>query len=456
MLLYFNPDKKTVVKTLVFSLVTLLCFSCNGSKAENVNKEGGKEKAESKTGNAPINVTTGKTIARQVPSYIQATGSFVADETSDVAPKVAGKVINVYANAGQFVSQGSVIARLDDTDARLRLSQAQVTVKQAEVGVKQAEARLGLADNSKFDSSAIPEVRAASANVQQLQAEAKQADVNVRQAEINEKRYRDLVQSGDVAMITYEQYKTALDAARTARDTANSRVKNAQEQLNAAINAAKQNNQAIRAAQASVEAARTQVTVAQQAIDDLVIRAPFSGYVSNRNIAVGEYATSSTPILTLLRVNPIKVQIQIAESDVGYVGIGRGVSLQVDAYKDRKFGGTVSAINPALDTNSRSAIVEAKIENNDNALRAGMFATAKIVRDGSNNGIFAPKASIFNDQTTQSYRIFVLQEGVAKLKTVQLGTEENDMVQILSGVDADQVVATSNLDQLYEGAKVAF
>ena len=257
-------------------------------------------------------------------------------------------------------------------------------------------------------------------------------------------------------MITYEQYKTALDAARTARDTANSRVKNAQEQLNAAINAAKQNNQAIRAAQASVEAARTQVTVAQQAIDDLVIRAPFSGYVSNRNIAVGEYATSSTPILTLLRVNPIKVQIQIAESDVGYVGIGRGVSLQVDAYKDRKFGGTVSAINPALDTNSRSAIVEAKIENNDNALRAGMFATAKIVRDGSNNGIFAPKASIFNDQTTQSYRIFVLQEGVAKLKTVQLGTEENDMVQILSGVDADQVVATSNLDQLYEGAKVAF
>lgn len=454
MWLHFESNKSPFVKGLFLLFIFSLCFACNNSKAEGGKKT--EEKAESKNNAAAINVTTGKTVARQVPSFIQATGSFVADETSDVAPKVAGKVINVYASAGQFVSQGAVIARIDDEDAKMRLREAEVSVKQADVAIKQAEARLGLGENGKFDSSTIPEVRAANATVEQLQAELRQSEVNVRQAEINEKRYRELVESGDVAMITYEQFRTALDVARTARDTARSRVKNAQEQMKVAINNAKQNNQAIRAAQANLEAAKNQVVSARQAIDDLVVRAPFSGFVSNRSIAVGEFATSSTPILTLLRVNPIKVQIQIAESDVSFVSLGRGVSVEVDAYKDRKFGGTVTAINPAFDANSRSAIVEAKIENGDNALRTGMFATAKITRDGSTNGIFAPKAALYNDQATQSYRIFVIQEGVAKLKVVQLGTEENDMVQILSGIDADQVVAISNLDQLYEGAKVTF
>ncbi len=431
--------KKIPLARVIFLILNLsLCLACNNSKAESEKK--GKE-TETKS-EAPINVTIGKIVARQIPSFIQATGSFIADETSDVAPKVAGKIVNIYANVGQFVSQGSIIARVDDKDARLRLNVAQVSVKQAESAVRQAEARLGLLENGKFDSSAIPEVRAANANVEQLLAE-------LRQAEANEKRYRELVETGDVAMIVYEQY-------RTQRDTARARVNNAKEQLNTAINSAKQNNQAIKSAQANVDSTKTQVISAKQAIEDLVVRAPFSGFVSNRSVAIGEFVSSSTPILTLLRVNPIKVQIQISEADVAYVGIGRGVSVEVNAYKDRKFSGTVTAINPAIDATSRSVIIEAQIENSDNSLRAGMFATAKIVRAGSNEGIFAPKASVFNDQSTQSYRIFVIQEGIAKLRVVQLGTEENEMVQILSGVAADEVVATSGLAQLYEGAKVSF
>lgn len=447
---YYIFDKVQVWGSLFLVLIISFCFSCSSSQAENERKGNANQ-------NKPetlISVAVGKTVSRDVPSYIQATGSFVAEETSDVASKVAGKVSNVYANVGQFVSQGTVIVRLDDQDAQLRLRESEVGVKQAEVAIRQAEARLGLAANGKFDSSTIPEVRAANATVEQLQTELKQAEVNTRQAEVNEKRYRELVESGDVAMITYEQYRTALDAARAARDTARARVKNAQEQLNATVNTAKQNNQAIKAAQANLEAAKTQIVLAQNAIADLVVRAPFSGFVSSRQVAVGEFVTTSTPILTLLRVNPIKLQVQIAEADVSNVSMGRGVSVEVDAYKDRKFSGTITAINPALDATSRSATVEALIENGDNTLRSGMFATVRIVRAGSSTGIFAPKAAIYNDQSTQSQRIFVIEEGIAKLKVIQIGTEENDMVQILSGVEGDQVVATSNLEQLYEGAKV--
>jgi membrane fusion protein, multidrug efflux system len=148
--------------------------------------------------------------------------------------------------------------------------------------------------------------------------------------------------------------------------------------------------------------------------------------------------------------------MQVAEADVPFISIGRGVSIQVDAYKDRSFGGAVTAVNPAVDPVSRSAVVEAQIENGDNALRSGMFASARIVREGGSAGVFVPKSAVYNDQATQSYRVFVIQENVAKLRVVQLGTEEGEYIQILSGVNPDEIIATSNLAQLYEGAKVSF
>ena len=388
-----------------------------------------------------IAITVGKTQARNVPAFIQATGSLLADETSNVAPKVAGKIANVTANVGQFVSQGSEIARIDDRDARLQLASAQASVKQAIAAVRQAEARLGLGPNGTFNASTIPEVRSANAIYTQNLAELRQADAN-------EKRYRELVETGDVPMVTYETF-------RTTRDTARARANSAKEQLDAAVNTAKQSNQAIASAQAAVEAARTQVGTAQQALTDTVIRAPFSGFISDRPTAVGEYVSSASIIVTILRSNPMKIQIQVAEADVPTVSMGRGVTLEVDAYKDRRFSGTVTSVNPSIDATSRAAIVEASIENGDNALRSGMFATARINKEGGGTGIFIPKTAIYNDQATQSYRAFVIVDGVAKLRVLQLGTEEGEYQQILSGLEADETVATSNLDQLYEGAKVA-
>ena len=419
-------------------IVLVLGVSCGGSGRGGGNRNTNANSAQ--TGDAAIAVTVGKAVSREIPAFIKATGSLIADETSDIAPKVAGKVVNVYANVGQFVGQGSVIAKIDDKDARLQLAEARAGVTQAIAGVRQAEARLGLGVNGKFNASTIPEVRAANATYEQRVAE-------LRQAEANERRYRDLVQTGDVAMITYETF-------RTARDTAQSQVNNAKQQLEGAVNTAKQSNQAIVSAQAGVEAARAQVGTAEQALTDTVIRAPFSGFISARPVAVGEFVTSSNSVATILRSNPIKIQMQVPEADVGNISIGRGVSLEVDAYRDRKFAGTVSAVNPAIDPASRSVMVEASIENNSNLLRSGMFATARITREGQSTGVFVPKSAVYNDKPTQSYRVFVIQEGIAKLKVIQLGTEEGDFYQILDGLAAEETVATSNLDQLYEGAKV--
>jgi len=418
----------------------LLIGACSRGSANE--RARGERNANANNAEQPIQITVGKSEMRTVPSVIQASGSLIANETSDIAPKIAGKVANVYANVGQFLKTGDVIAKIDDSNARQELSAAQAGVKQAQAAVRQAEAKLGLGPGSSFNASTIPEVRAANANYQQALAVLKQA-------EANEKRYRELVESGDVAMIQYEQF-------RTTRDTARAQANNAKELLDAAVNTAKQNNQAIASARAAQDAAQAQVGIAQQNLADTVIRAPFPGYITNRPTAVGEFVTTATSVATIVRTNPMKIQIQIGESDVPLVAVGRGVAVQVDAYKGRTFSGTVSAVNPAIDPASRSAIVEALIENNDNALRAGMFATVRINKEGGTNAVYVPKSAVYNDPSTQSYRVFVIQDGVAKLKVVQLGVEEGDAMQIINGVDADQVVATSNLDQLYEGAKVAY
>ena len=425
------------VLTFAFFALTV---SCSGSKAETQRQTNAN--AAAKDSDAAVSITVGKAVSREIPAVIQATGSLTADETSDVAPRTAGKVVNVSANVGDFVGQGSVIAKLDERDARLQLAQANANVAQAVAGVRQAEARLGLSPNGTFNSSTIPEVLTANANYEQVLAE-------LRQAEANEKRYRELVETGDVSMLAYETY-------RTQRDTVRARLNSARQQQQAAINAAKQNNQAIKSAQAAVESARTQIGLAEQAIADTVIRAPFAGFISARPVAVGEFVNSASIIVTILRTNPIKIQIQVAEAEVPYISIGRGVSIEVDAYKGRRFGGTVTAINPALDLTSRAVTVEATIENGDNALRSGMFATVKITRDGGNAAVFVPKIAVYNDQSTQSYRVFVIQEGVAKLRVVQQGIEEGDTVQIINGVNPDETVATSSLAQLYEGVKVTF
>lgn len=426
---------RIVFLSAVAAISVGLASSCSSSAGK------GGANANASVEKPPIQVTVGRSVGRDIGSTISASGSLVAEESSDVAPKVAGKVVSVGVNVGDFVGAGQTIARVDDRDVRYQVSIAQAAVNSARSAVRQAEARLGLLDKNKFDASVVPEVGAANANFEQAQAE-------LRQAEANEKRYRELKESGDVAEITYEQYKTA-------RDTANSRANNAKQQLEAAINTAKQSNQAILTAQAGVQTAITQLENAQKNLADTSIKAPFGGFVSSRPVAVGEFVSTSSVVATILRTNPMKAQIQIAEADVPFVVGGRGVSLEVDAYKDRKFAGTVLAINPAVDPTSRSAMVEALVENNGNLLRSGMFVQAKITREGGTAGVFVPKSAVYNDASTQSQRVFVIIEGVAKLKTVQLGVEEGDMIQIVTGVDADQNVATSNLDQLFEGAKVS-
>jgi membrane fusion protein, multidrug efflux system len=387
-----------------------------------------------------VPVTTVRVEARSVPSFIQVTGSLTANESSNVAPQTSGQVAATPVSVGAFVRQGEVIARLNDRDARLRLQQAQATARQAQAAVRQAEVRLGLGPNSRFDASVIPEVRAAAASYEAALAQQRLAEANAR-------RYAELVETGDVARSVYDQYRTQAETARA-------QAANARQQMETAINQARQNNQGIQTAQAALEGAQAQVAIAQKAVADTVVRSPYAGYVSDRPIARGEYVTTASVIATVLLTNPLKLQMQVPELNAPRIQLGMGVSLSVDAYPDRKFGGRITAINPAIDPASRAVTVEATVDNPDNALRSGMFVTARITLPGAGQSVYVPQAAVVSDQNTNSYRVFVIKGTTAQLRVVQIGDVENGMVQILSGVQPDEEVATNNLEQLFEGARV--
>jgi len=178
---------------LVCGVLALSLFGagCSGGrsapKAER-NENGWGESAAAET--PPVAVTTASAIAREVPSFFQATGSLVADETSDVAPQTSGQVVATPVDVGAFVRQGDVIARLNDRDARLRLQQAEAGVGQAIAGVRQAEARLGLRAGGNFEASSIPEVRAAGSNLEQALAQLRLAQLDGAQAEYERAQQR--------------------------------------------------------------------------------------------------------------------------------------------------------------------------------------------------------------------------------------------------------------------------
>ena len=415
-------------------IALLAAVGCgNGSKAISL--------TEAATGPAKmLKVATVRAVTRQVSSSVQVTGSFLAEESSDVAPPAAGRVIATPVDAGAFVAEGQILAKLEDRDAQLRLQAALASEQQAEASLRQAESHIGLTEGGKFDANNVPEVLSAKASYDSALAQAKMSEADAQ-------RYEALIKTGDVSQSAY-------DKARTQSDTAKEQTNSARQLYEASLNSARQSFQGVLNAQASLAYAQAQTAIARKAVDDTIIKAPFAGYISARPVAVGQYVALTAKIATLVRVTPLKLELQVQESNAPQLKIGAEVEASVPGYPGRTFHGTVTAINPTVDSNSRTVSVEAKFANADLALKPGMFGTARILLKGSTMGIFLPRATVITDPSTNSSQIFFVRDGKARVAVVQLGAADGDLIQILSGITADFVVATNHLQDLFDGEPV--
>ena len=315
-----------------------------------------------------ISVNTGQAAARTVPASFQLTGTFAAEESSDIAPLAAGRVIATPVDVGDFVKQGQVICELDHRDAQLHLDQAKAQLEQATSALRQSQARIGMRNGTDFEPANMPEVVAARANFTSAEAQAKLAAADAT-------RYQNLVASGDVS-------RSAFDKARTAQETAEAQSHAARQQYEAALNGARQGWGGVQMSQAGVEAAKAQLAQAQKALDDTTIRAPFDGYITARPIAAGEYVALTNKIATLVKIGTLKLELQTPEQKAAQVRVGMQVNARVSAYPDREFSGKVIAVNPSVDPASRIFTLRARFDNPGNVVRPGMFSTARVMLPG--------------------------------------------------------------------------
>jgi multidrug efflux pump subunit AcrA (membrane-fusion protein) len=400
-----------------------------------------KELAATPNGSLPkISLATARAVVRNVPAALEETGTFDAEETSDVAPLVAGRVIATPVNVGDFVKQGQILCELDHREAELKLAQARAQLNQATAALRQAQSRIGFSGSGKFDPASLPEVVAARANYESARAQALQAAADAR-------RYESLVATGDVSRSAYEK-------VRTQQETAEAQANAARQQYEAALNAARQSWDAVETSQAALESMRSALAQAEKGLADTTIRAPFDGFISARPVAAGEYVALTNKIATIVRIDTLKLKLQTPEQRAARIKVGMPVIARVAAHPGREFQGKISAINPSIDPNSRIFIVEARFDNQSGALRPGMFATARVLLPGGEDAIFIPRTAVLRDKTTDSWQVFAIENGTARLHIVTLGDTDGDQVRVTSGLTGAETVALDHLPELYEGAAV--
>jgi multidrug efflux pump subunit AcrA (membrane-fusion protein) len=414
----FRKPLQLLAVAAIFSSL-LWAVSCGGSKA-NVRKDETNASAQP----AVVDVATAPAIMRELPQFFEATGSLTGDQQTDVAPSVAGKVVAIGVDLGSYVKRGQMIVRLDDVDAKLRVQQAQAQLEQAKAALRQAEEKAGIRAGQSFDPNKVPEV----AN----------ARVALELAEKNLRRAEKLIESGDVSRSAYDQQKAQRDQLKEAYESA--------------LSLARQNFAAVATARANVSNAESQLGLAQRSLSYSLVYSPIDGFVAERNADLGEYVSPSTKVATIVRINPLRVRIDIPEQAIPAVNVGQSVSVTTSAWPDRNFSGRIARISPNVTPTSRTLTVEAEIENGSGALKPGQFATVRILQARAQPAVLVPSRAVRTESGVS--RVFVIKDGRVQERLVQLGQTEGDLVEIKGGVAAAELVATSNIEQLGDGMAV--
>ncbi|MBK9156374.1 MAG: efflux RND transporter periplasmic adaptor subunit [Chloracidobacterium sp.] len=402
-----------------------------------------------------VDVTTTQAVIRPIPTYFEATGNLVGDETTDVAPTIAGKIVEVNFDIGSYVGQGDVLVRLDPRDAAIRLDQAKAQVEQQRKAVEQAEAnveqavatlrqtqaRLGVRDGETFQIKDFSQVKSVTAQLELAEKELRRAE--------------RLIETGDISRAIFDQRKAQRDSLLGQLDEARSNAAVAIRAISTAQSAVDSARAAAVSARAAIATLEAQVAQAQKAVNDTVIRAPISGYVAEKVADMGEYISPNVPnskIATIVKTSILRLRIDVPEQAIGKISTGQGISLQTSAFPDRNFAGRVARISPSVNVTARTLVVEAEVQNSEGLLKPGQFATVRITQSKPEPAVMIPVSSVKTVGDTNS--VFVVKDGVAREQLVQLGLLENDMIQVKSGLVEGDMVATGNLAALTDGVLV--
>jgi RND family efflux transporter MFP subunit len=382
-----------------FALAAIAAAGCgHGAPAAPAPKTGA---AAGKT--APRSVAVTMAAVQPWPRTVRVQGSLLAYENATIGSKLAGRVESVNVDLGSVVKHGHPLVLLDTSELELR-------VRLAESQLEQACATIAL-------KSADDETKIKIENA---------APVMLEQALLDEAR--SALERGKPLVAS-----RAMTAAQM--DTMVAQVNAAEARYRSALNT-------VREQIALIGVRRTELALAQQAVDDAHILAPFDGVVDQRRIAPGEYVQVGQAVVTLIRSDRLRFTAGVPESKAAAVELGQIVNLEVAGVEDPP-DATVCRVSPMVMQTSRSVRIEADVTNETAQLQAGLFAEADIVVDPQAEALAVPASAVTRFAGVQ--KVWRVADGQASQLTVRTGREENGRIEILSGVEpGDQIIITAD------------
>ena len=206
-------------------------------------------------------------------------------------------------------------------------------------------------------------------------------------------------------------------------------------------------------ADAKLAAAEAKLGLAQLAVRDASVAAPFDGLVARRFVSAGDHVSEGEPLFDLVALDPIEVEFHLTERDSARVAIGRSVDVRVTPYPDEVFHAKVHVVSPRIDPATRTLRVKALVENPDRKLRPGLFARADLGVAERERVPMVPEAAVL--QRSDGSVVFVVRDGNrAERRQVKLGVFREGLAEVVEGVTVGEQVIVRGSSRLVDGSLV--
>ncbi len=391
---------------IIFLLSPILFLAgCHGGEQQVAASKGKEGRREGGAANLPVKqVKVATSESRRLNHTVTAPGTLAADEQAALSFKVAGRMDEIKVDLGSQVRKGQVIANLETTEFKVRLQQAEAALQQGRV-------RLGLPPQGVDDTIAAENTSL-----------VRQARALLEEAKSNRERTVRLVDQGI-------QSKAEFDRVDSAYKVADSRYQDAIEE--------------VRNRQAVLLQRRSELAIAQQQLIETVLYAPFDGAVRERRASLGEFLNAGAPVVTIVRLHPLRLRLEVPEREAQGIKAGHSVRVLVEGDNQQSYSGRVARLSPAFQEQSRTLIIEAEVDNHRGILRPGSFAKAEIQTSASSDVVMVPASAIVTFAGIQ--KVFSVKDGKALEKNVVVGKRPEDSADwvVVEGLDAGAQVILS-------------
>jgi membrane fusion protein (multidrug efflux system) len=359
-----------------------------------------------------IEVTSVQRIS--VQRQVELAGTLASPDQAKVSSEVSGVVREVLVELGHEIKPGQVLVKLEPQELELALRQSQSLLRQT-------EAQLGMDGSGQTEPPPDPEIstiRTAIANRDDARAQAARASQLMRQG-----------------LLTQADY-----------DTTQTRLKVTEAAYQSAV-------EQVRSLKATLQQRRLAVELAQKKLNDAVIRSPIGGSVSERLVQPGEFIRENTPVVTIVQVNPLKLITAVQEKYAAQMRPGLLADFRVESIPDEVFRGRLAYVSPAVDQATRTFAIEILVDNSDRRLKPGFFAKGNILTRTDENVLAVPDTAVSTLAGDSS--VFIVDQNKVTRQPVTPGARSGTLVEIVTGLKGDEMLATTNLSELADGVTVA-